>query len=438
MLSRRDFLRTGAAASAAAAAIPILDACSGVAGGSGGGSGGGSAVKLQLAWWGGNDRAKRTQQVVSLFEKKHKKVTFANQFSAWDGYWQKLDTEAAGGGLPDILQMDMGYIGQYTKRDQLFDMSKYQGKTISLDDFDKSQLQQGTVDGKLYGVSLGGNIAATLYNQTMIEKAGMTPPAPTTTWEQFASYLSKLSKKLPHGVYAADDTSGEIPEFETWVRQSGKELWTSDGKIAFTENDVREWLQYWADLRKSGLIITGSMAAAEAQDGTNQGTVLVKGKAVFTSTWSNFLGQYQILMKDKVGMMRNPLGGKQAGDYVKASQLWSTSAKTEQSSDIAQFIDFFIHDPAAVKILGLERGVPGSAKTRALIKPTLKPYDAAQIDFFDNNSGKTRPKTVLDPAGSGPIGDAMTRAAQSIPLSGKSVASAAAKFMEDAQKALSS
>jgi multiple sugar transport system substrate-binding protein len=179
------------------------------------------------------------------------------------------------------------------------------------------------------------------------------------------------------------------------------------------------------------------MAAAAAQDGTSQGTPIVRGQAAFTTTWSNFLGQYQILMKDSVGMMRNPTHGTVAGDYVKASQLWSLSGKTEHAEQTAAFIDFFLHDTDAVKILGVERGVPGSAATRAAIKPTLKPYDAAQIDFFDTYSAKTRAKTVLDPPGAGAVGEALTRAAQSIPLSKKSVADASSKFMQDAEKALS-
>ncbi|HEX3813120.1 MAG TPA: extracellular solute-binding protein [Mycobacteriales bacterium] len=418
----------------------MLDACSGVAGGSGGGGGGGGGggkVSLQAAWWGGSDRAKRTQQVISLFEKKHKSWKISGQFSAWAGYWQKLDTQAAGGGLPDLLQMDMGYIGQYTHRDQILDMTKYGKGAIELSDFDKNQLAQGTVGGKLFGVSLGGNIAATLYNKTVLQKAGLQPPPEDVTWDQFASYCAKLAKKLPSGVYPSDDPSGSIPPFESWIRQQNRDLWTSDGKLAFTADDVSKWFQYWADLRAAKLIIPGSMAAAAAQDGTSQGTPIVRGQAAFTTTWSNFLGQYQILMKDSVGMMRNPIHGTVAGDYVKASQLWSLSGKTEHAEQTAAFIDFFLHDTDAVKILGVERGVPGSAATRAAIKPTLKPYDAAQIDFFDTYSAKTRAKTVLDPPGAGAVGEALTRAAQSIPLSKKSVADASSKFMQDAEKALS-
>jgi multiple sugar transport system substrate-binding protein len=117
-------------------------------------------------------------------------------------------------------------------------MTKYGKGAIELSDFDKNQLAQGTVGGKLFGVSLGGNIAATLYNKTVLQKAGLQPPPEDVTWDQFASYCAKLAKKLPSGVYPSDDPSGSIPPFESWIRQQNRDLWTSDGKLAFTADDV--------------------------------------------------------------------------------------------------------------------------------------------------------------------------------------------------------
>jgi pectin-derived oligosaccharide transport system substrate-binding protein len=429
MLTRRDFIRSSAMLSAGAA----LAACSGVAGG---GSGGGGKTKLNLSWWGGSDRNKRTNEVIKLYEKKHGKTSFAPQPTTWQNYWQKMDTDAAGGGLPDVLQMDMAYIGQYTKRSQIMDLAKYKS-TLDLGDSDSSQMKQGTVSGKLVGVSLGGNIPACPYNASVTQNAGLQP-AEGLTWEQFPGYLSKLKKTLPSGMYASDDGSGVVPGLEVWVRQRGTELWTADGKLAFSKSTFSEWMEYWADMRKSGLLVPGKVDVTAAQIGTPDASPLVKRQAAFTFTWSNFLGQYQILMKDKVGMMRFPQGGGKAGDYVKASQLFSISDSSKHSSDGADFISFFLHNSAAIKVLGVERGVPASAKAREIVKPTLKDYDAAQVDFFDKYSSMTRAKTVLDPTGAGDVGTALTNATQAVALGKSSVNDAVDKFWSDATKALAS
>ncbi|HEY8790705.1 MAG TPA: hypothetical protein VIM10_16470 [Actinopolymorphaceae bacterium] len=431
MISRRHFVHAGLGVGAGAVLSSFLASCAGVAGG--GSSGGGK--ELQVAWWGGNDRAKRTQDVIDLFKKSDSSVKVSGQFSAWAGYWQKLDTEAAGGGLPDVIQMDMGYIGQYTKRQQCLDLTQMGDATLDLADFDKNQLAQGKVDGKLYGISLGGNIDAAFYNTTALTTAGAKVPADDTTWDGFASWCSKIAKSLPSGMYPADDPSGSTPPFEVWVRQRHDEMWTADGKLGYTVDDVKDWFTYWAELRKAKLIVPGTVAAEALQNGTNQGAPLVTEKAASSMTWSNFLGQYQILTKNELAMGRLPLGD-QPGDYVKASQLWSASAKTEQTDTVAAFIKFFLHDEAAIKVLGLERGVPASAKARELLKPDLESYDKAQIDFFDTTSPKTRAKKVLEPATASDVGAAFTRAAQSISLTNKTPAEAAMTYMDEAQKAL--
>jgi multiple sugar transport system substrate-binding protein len=445
-LTRREFTRAGLGLAAGAAGIgPLLEACGFASGGSSSSTSSGSAsqitsASLQMGWWGGADRAKRTQQVMDLFKQKHPDWTLAGQSTSFGDYWTKMNTQAAAGGLPDVMQMDMAYIGRYVQSKQLLALDKYRD-TFDVGDFDKNQLAQGTVNGKLYGISLGGNIGATMYNRSAIERAGLTPPAQDLTWESLATYLSNLGKKLPAGMYPIDDPGfsiGVIAPFEIWVRQRRQELWTKDGKPAFKSNDVQDWFQFWSDLRKNKLVVPADVAAAAAQNGTPAASTIATGKSVFLITWSNFIGQYQLLMKDTVGMTRDPAGGTGTvvGDYVKASQLFSVPSTSKSPAAAAQFIAFFVHDPDAARILGVERGVPGAARTRSSAEPTLQVPDKAQITYFDDLSKRTRPKTVLDPAGTGDVSTALTNAWQSIALSNVSVADATRKFMEDAARAL--
>jgi multiple sugar transport system substrate-binding protein len=447
MLTRREFTWGGLSLAAGVSILPLLDACGFASSGTSSSQPSGKATQitnasLQIGWWGGANRAQRTQQVMNLFKQRHPGWTLAGQFTSFNDYWNKMNTQAAAGGLPDVMQMDMAYIGRYVQSKQLLDLSKYRDQPLKLGDFDKSQLEQGTIAGKLYGVSLGGNIGSTMFNKSAIQRAGMSPPAEGITWEGFATYCSNLAKKLPAGMYPCDDPGGSIgviAPFEIWIRQRRPELWTRDGKLAFKSSDAQDWFQYWSDLRKAKLIIPGDMAAAEAANGTPAGSSIATGKAVFLITWSNFIGQYQLLMKDGVGMMRDPVGGRgsRVGDYVKASQLFSIPTTSKSADAAAEFISSFIHDSDAANVLGVERGVPGAAKTRSVIQPSLLPYDLAQVSYFDSDSKSTRPKTVLDPPGTGDVAAALSRASQSIALSGVSVADATRKFMEEAQRALS-
>jgi multiple sugar transport system substrate-binding protein len=404
-----------------------LQACSG-------GSSGSSSDQLEVSWWGGSVRDKLTQKTLKLYEKKHPKEHVSGQFAAWSGYWQKMSTLAAGGALPDVIQMDPSYIGEYTNRGQIMDLSKYKS-TLKLGDFDTGQLETGMVKGKLTGISLGGNIVAMLYNSSALQRAGMAPPADNVDWDGYATYLSQLKKHLPADMYPADDSSGFGDGLQVWARQRG-EMFTKDGKLAATKAVVQDWLQYWADLRKAKLIVPGAVVAAATQIGTPDAEPIVKGQCALTQSYSNFLGQYQVLVKDKIALTRLPKGS-QVGDYVEASMYFSVSSKASSAAEAVDFISFVIHDPVAAKTLGVDRGVPGSAATRKQLKPSLKPYDAAQIDFLDKVGPLTRAKEV-DPPSVGEVFDALTRASQAVSLGQETVGAAATMFMQQATKALGS
>ncbi len=180
------------------------------------------------------------------------------------------------------------------------------------------------------------------------------------------------------------------------------------------------------------------MAAALFQADTPENAPLVQGKAAFKMRWSNFIGQYQTLTKNQLAMLPHPKGpaGTRPGAYLRAGSLFSVPAKSQFVEGAAGFIGYFLTDPDAVKALAMDRGVPGSAKSRETIKPDLSPADKLQLEFFDQQSKNTTARAILDPPGAGEIQKALARNALSIPLSGVSVADAAAKFMAEAEKAL--
>ena len=84
---------------------------------------------VRLIWWGNPDRDRRTNEVIDLYTKKTGTEVVPETY-AWNDYWQKLATQAAGRNLPDLIQMDYRYIFEYARRQQL----------AALDDFVGNQL----------------------------------------------------------------------------------------------------------------------------------------------------------------------------------------------------------------------------------------------------------------------------------------------------------
>src|SRR5215211_3736460 len=120
MLTRRRFIATGAKLAITPALLSLLSGCSALGSLTGGRGAGGT---LQVAWWGGNDRAQRTQKVMDSYSQKNAQWKFTSQFSDFFSYWDKINTQAAGGQLPDIFQMDMRYIGQFQSKGLIADLA---------------------------------------------------------------------------------------------------------------------------------------------------------------------------------------------------------------------------------------------------------------------------------------------------------------------------
>lgn len=73
-------------------------------------------ITIRIAWWGGESRHTYTQQLLDLYTESHPNVHFEASPSGWDGYFEKLSTQAASGGMPDIVQMDYLCISLHTPR----------------------------------------------------------------------------------------------------------------------------------------------------------------------------------------------------------------------------------------------------------------------------------------------------------------------------------
>ena len=76
-------------------------------------------VTLKFSWWGNQNRHDYTQRILDKYTELHPNVTFEAMPSGWDGYFDKLSTQAASGSMPDIVQMDYLYITTYAKNNSL-------------------------------------------------------------------------------------------------------------------------------------------------------------------------------------------------------------------------------------------------------------------------------------------------------------------------------
>jgi multiple sugar transport system substrate-binding protein len=433
--SRRDFLKLGAGMLAGIGAFNLA----GCGSGNSAGSASRDAIALQFSFWGSATRADLTAKVIQLYQQRYPRTTISTWFSGFSQYWPKLATQISGGSAPDLIQMDMRYIDQYVRKGLLLDLAKFIPQPIDLHDFNQVLLKGSEAEGAVYGIPFGGNFVSVFYDTVLLKRAGVPTPdqLPEWNWDTFAEYAQRISKALGPGLYGSDDASNSIAIFEIFVRQRGKELYTNDGQRAFSKQDVQDWFSYWSELRKAGACVAPDLDV-EYNGATPAQTTLVAGKAAIIFTTSNQLQAFQASTPHKLALFTLPLssGYRDTGNYLKASMLLSASATTKHTTDVAQFINFVFNDTAAIHALGVERGIPGSARAQAMLKPTLKPADLYQLTLTNQVTASSRPKEVLDPPGAGEVQDLLSMIGQGLAFGRMSIEEAADAFIEQTDQAL--
>ena len=355
MINRRHFLTTVAIGTASAAA---LAACGNGSSSSGQTGSAENPVTINYTWWGNDDRAERTRKAIALFESKNTDIKVNGNFTDFAGYWQKRATEAAGGGLPDVMQWDLSYLRDYGQRNQLLDLG-----TVKIDTsaFEKSLLPSGQIKGKTYGIPTSTNAFAVYYDPAKLASLGIAEPTGKWTWSDFQAFLKQVGDKGNGTLYGSTDFTGVWWQFNIWLRQKNIQAFNSDGKLGFSKDDLKTWWNLNSKLRGTQAIVP--------EDRVTQ----LKPKSPFGSnvsaaevTWDNFMAGYLGDSGAKeLKLVPVPSDDpNNLGLFLKPSMLMVASAKTKFKDAAARFIDFMVNDPEVGQIFKTSRGVPASKTQR--------------------------------------------------------------------------
>jgi multiple sugar transport system substrate-binding protein len=395
------------------------------------------ASNLRLTFWGGQARADRTYGVTDLY-KNAKGTDIAGEFLAWNDYWPKLATLTAGGNAPDVIQMDYRYIVEYAKRNAIAPLDEFVGSTLNLADFDEDQLEGGKVDGKLYGISLGANSVAMLINTAAFEEAGVEPPTNAWTYDDLMAMGEAFkAANVRNGMAVIADGSYSEPMLDNWLRQRGKALYTAEGKLGFEEADMVEWFTMWNKMREAGVCVSPDNQALDT--GPLETTMLVTGKAALMPSNSNQLVGFQAIMQDRLDMCGYPriAAGQGGGHYRKPSMFFSVAGSSSDKQAAADFINYFVTDPEAAKILGVERGIPCSAAVRDVVAPTLDEQNQIALNFVANLGDLLGDLPPPPPAAAGEIDISLLRTTgQEVSFGARSAEDGAKYFVTEAAAVL--
>lgn len=390
-------------------------------------------ITLRVSWWGSQTRNDLTQQALDLYMENNPNVKIEAEFSDWSGYWDKLATQAAGGGLPDIIQMDYSYLDQYASSAQLADLNGYlEDGTIDRTYISDSVIASGTVDDSCYAISLGSTAPMVLYDKATVEAAGVTIPIHPTL-EEYYDICQQIYDKT--GVPAYYESG--MTTIQYYARSMGKEIFSEllNGNSEVAAQHF-EWVEKLANAPFS----------IQADLLSEKNPQVVDSMPINDlSTWDVFsfsnayLSIYNACGGEReLGAFMYPYPENASAEpmYLKPAMFFSITETSQYKDEAAKFIDWFVNSEECNEILMGERGIPANTEISDMVKGLVSDVEQVAYDYVAEVNQIATAVDPPNPAGYSEVEAKLTSLVEDIRYGNKTGAEAAEEFVPAAQSIL--
>ncbi|AUH34348.1 ABC transporter substrate-binding protein [Paracoccus tegillarcae] len=322
-----------------------------------------NAEELRMSWWGGDSRHIATQEAVKVCGDKYGH-TISPEFTGWDGHFQKVATQLAGGTEADIMQINWPWLPIFSEEGTGFaDLNDF-SDTIDLSQWSEDELAATTRNGHLNGLPASVSGRLFFFNKTTWDKAGLALP---TTMEEVMAAGPIFAEKLGDNYYPLEgiglDASLMIQMIVT--QQTGKSFINPEtNEVQWTAEELQAGIDMYQKMVDEHVVkswpdmaAAGNVPLFENADWSNG---MIGGSYQWDTTYSKIndpLTEGQELVA--VGLLRVD-GAQNDGVYRKPSMVFSISSHSDKQQAAAEVLNCLLNEPEGITAMGSERGVPSS------------------------------------------------------------------------------
>ncbi|MFF8784572.1 ABC transporter substrate-binding protein [Streptomyces sp. NPDC015125] len=251
--------RAAAATAVLFTSVLALTAC-GSSGGSGGSGSAFGKVEGQVTFQTWNLKANFKsyfEGVIADFEKKYPDATVKWVDQPAEGYPEKLSADAAGGTLPDVVNVSPDLAYPLAKAGLALDLEKTAGKYRGeyLDGAWRSHRMPGMPG--VYAFPWYLNTGPMFYNKELFAKAGLDPEKPPTSYDQLFEDAVTMARKSDRKIAMLAGT----PSVEDFGRYGVRLMNTQGTAFTFNEPKGVELLQHYKELYAAGALDSQALTA---------------------------------------------------------------------------------------------------------------------------------------------------------------------------------
>jgi multiple sugar transport system substrate-binding protein len=267
--------------------------------------------------------------------------------------------------------------------------------------FPQVAIDTGVIDGKNIMINIGLSTNGIFVNTAIFNELGIPlSRLENMSWDDFEKLCVEIAQKSGGKYYAYPDDSFGPNEttISMYMRSHGHNLYTEDGKLEFTKEDLTNWLELFDRLRKSGAVASATMSGEESGQ-TFEQSIFVVGKQAMHINSCNRLRIYQDLMSNMpLILVRSPSYNGITGENIGSANI-AINAKTKYPKEAAKFLNYFVNNPRSLELYKVENGFPASTKMSEYVATLLDPANALAAQFMNsvNSATNVSPLPALPP-----------------------------------------
>lgn len=374
----------------------------------------GEAVTLEYWLW-DSAQLPAYQKCADAFTAANPAIKVNITQKGWDDYWSGVQNGMIAGNAPDVFTDHLAKYPEFASKGQLVDIQPY----VDRDQVDLSIYLTGladlwTRDGKRYGLPKDWDTIAIVYNQDMLDKAGVTlEELNSATWNPedggtFAQLIAKLTldENGKNGLDPAFDKTkvvqyGFVPDGPadtygqtgwSWLAATTgwrhvDEIWGT--KYNYDDPRVIATMQWFADM-----MAKGHMMPLELVSSLGGSAAFNAGKGALHSQGSWMIGSFIKDAPFTFGFARLPQGpeGRRSMFNGLADSIW---VGTKHPDAAWQWVKF-LASPECANIVG-DAGVVFPAQQSGVDR-AIAAYKAKGVDVSAFTDQATEPNgTFLFP-----------------------------------------
>lgn len=288
-------------------AIGIIAACSSDTGSEGasdpGESGSGEdprdALKddtseVTIQYWHSHDETQTAglNYLIDAFHDEYPHITVEPVFQGGYGDAQQvLIAAVAANNVPALTSLEVTRVTTLADNMALEDLSYYvERDNFDLDDFYDGMLDTYNYEGTQYGLPFMVSMSAFIYNQDLLDEAGLTPP---DTWDEMEEFSEAFTNHFPDK-YAFVIPGWSSWYYDPWIENAGGSILTEDGQSGLDSDGTKYFFNKWLEWVDNGwtYIPYGSGASGDMR------TMFMEGEIGMIQHTSSLIDWYYEQVQD--------------------------------------------------------------------------------------------------------------------------------------------